>query len=95
MDMNDLVVSEDKRNKKEKEANADLLKLEKELKNNYYVYEQKKFNKWNNLIKDLDQMIKEESPNCIYKYYYSNFFIKNIKYNKTKNHLIFNIMKAL
>lgn len=64
MDLNDLVVSEDKRIKKEKEANDNLLKLEKELKNNYYIYEQKKFNKWNNLIKDLDQMIKEESPNC-------------------------------
>jgi len=63
MDLNDAVI-EEKRNKKEKEANANLIKLEKELKNNFYVYEQKKFNKWNNLIKDLEQEIQDESPYC-------------------------------
>ncbi len=64
MDFNDVIVIEDKKNKKEKEINHELLNIEKELKNNYYLYEHKKLNKWNNLIKDLDQMIKEESPQC-------------------------------
>lgn len=64
MDLIDLVTNEDKRNKKEKETNIDLMNLERELKNNYFVYENKKLNKWNDLIKNLDQLIKEKSPYC-------------------------------
>jgi hypothetical protein len=61
MDLIDLVNKEDKNQKKEKDVNSELDKKEKDYKYNYYIYENKKLNKWNDLIKYLDQMILEES----------------------------------
>ena len=61
MDLIDLVNKEDKNQKKEKDTNSELNTKEKDYKYNYYIYESKKLNKWNDLIKYLDQMILEES----------------------------------
>jgi hypothetical protein len=69
MDLIDLVNKEDKNQKKEKDPNSELNKKEKDYKYNYYIYENKKLNKWNDLIKYLDQMIQEES---IYRNYLKN-----------------------
>ena len=71
MDLIDLSITEEKRTKRDKETNTDVINIEKDHKYNYFVYENKNLNKWNDLIKNLDQLIREESP---YRKYILNYF---------------------